>query len=139
MPLLFQHHIQRADLRRNPTALYVFGDNLQLTGKLGQALEMRGEPNAVGLPTKRFPSRQPHAYLLDQDFDFIIQACAPHINKLRAHLSQHGIVVWPVDGIGTGLAQLFIRAPRIQQYYDELLESFKKFNPKSSLDEGDDF
>ena len=55
--ITFQERITRADLRANPDTLYVFGDNMRRRGMGGQAAEMRGEPNAVGIPTKWRPSR----------------------------------------------------------------------------------
>ena len=59
--------MQRAEIRANPTALYVFGDNLLRVGLGGQARECRGEPNAVGIPTKKAPTMEAHAFLSDAD------------------------------------------------------------------------
>ena len=42
-------------LRSMPEKIFVFGDNLLQRGTKGQAA-IRGEPNAVGVPTKRAPS-----------------------------------------------------------------------------------
>jgi hypothetical protein len=53
--IIYQKYIKREDLRANPTVLYVFGDNEARTGLGGQAKEMRGEPNAVGIATKASP------------------------------------------------------------------------------------
>ena len=55
MPVIYQKRICRDDLRRNPNAVYIFGDNEARTGLGGQAREMRGEPNAMGIATKRSP------------------------------------------------------------------------------------
>jgi hypothetical protein len=41
----------RATARRYTDALFAFGDNLARTGRGGQAAALRGEPNAVGIPT----------------------------------------------------------------------------------------
>ncbi len=51
--------ISRLDLQANPNITFLFGDNVadhgkpldQRIGKGGQAAEMAGEPNAVGIPT----------------------------------------------------------------------------------------
>lgn len=56
MIILRQTRIYRADLAMNPKVLYVFGDNLERKGFGGQAYEMRGEPNAFGIATKRLAS-----------------------------------------------------------------------------------
>jgi hypothetical protein len=49
------------DARRNRDCLFVFGDNDARQGFAGQAV-IRGEPNAIGLTTKRIPSHVAHAY-----------------------------------------------------------------------------
>jgi hypothetical protein len=51
--------IYRRDLRANPESLYLFGDNTKRVGIGGQAREMRGEPNAVGIATKNAPGSYP--------------------------------------------------------------------------------
>ena len=48
MPVLTKAHITRADMQENPGTLYLFGDNVQREGDIGQSKEMRGEPNACG-------------------------------------------------------------------------------------------
>lgn len=107
MPLLLQHRIHRADLQHNPDVLYVFGDNERRVGLGGQAREMRGEPNAVGVATLAAPgvfwtdagaARQ--RGVIDADM-------APLFDALR----EGRIVIFPIDGIGTGLADLENRSP----------------------------
>lgn len=100
-------------LRAAPGTLWVFGDNLQGHGLGGQAAEMRGEPNAIGIPTKHAPSMAPAAFLTDDDWPtFRVAASAP-LARLLAHIRAGGDVVWPANGVGTGLADLPARAPRI--------------------------
>lgn len=48
--------VTRADVRANPDKIFIFGDNLAGRGFGGQAKEMRGEENAVGVPTKKLPT-----------------------------------------------------------------------------------
>lgn len=107
MPLLLQHRIYRADLQHNPDVLYVFGDNERRVGLGGQAREMRGEPNAVGVATLKAPG----VFWTDAGFGRqrgVIDAdMAPLFDALR----EGRIVVFPIDGIGTGLADLENRSP----------------------------
>jgi len=49
MPILYQDQIKRDDLRAHPDRIYLFGDNVARQGRGGQAKEMRGEPNALGI------------------------------------------------------------------------------------------
>lgn len=52
MIVLHQKFIFREDLQANPDVYYLFGDNVERRGLGGQAKEMRGEPNAIGVATK---------------------------------------------------------------------------------------
>jgi hypothetical protein len=61
--------ITRAYVRANPNKLFLFGDNLERKGFGGQAAAMRGEPNAIGVPTKKKPSHFPDAYFTDSEFE----------------------------------------------------------------------
>lgn len=120
MPIVYQRMIYNDDLKRNPTVLYVMGDNVARSGRGGQAKEMRGMPNTVGVATKMFPG------LLDEDYfgesPEEIEAQKRIIDKdmkpLFAHLARGGIVVWPSGGIGTNRADMPRRAPTTYQYLE---------------------
>ena len=124
--------ITRGMLRLAPEILFVFGDNLAGTGLGGQAQAMRGEPNAVGLPTKRRPARDPGAYFTDRDLLEVQRAAAPAIARLRRHLASGGSVVWPSAGIGTGRAELPKRAPAIARFYEEVLADLYQLTDRAS-------
>ena len=106
----YRDHITRDMLRAEPEKLFVFGDNFARTGFGGQAKEMRGEPNAVGIPTKRFPKNTENSFLTDKSSKVWIMSCGEDIARL---LVFDGTIVWPSAGIGTGLAQLEKRALKI--------------------------
>lgn len=110
-------------LRTEPEKLFVFGDNLARKGMGGQAREMRGESNAVGLPTKRSWFQ----FLSDDDFDEVREAARIDISRLMIQLHQNKIVVWPAAGIGTGFGKLEKYAPKIKHWYDELLSGMENF------------
>ena len=123
--LLYVKHITRKMLRDNLDTLFVFGDNLARHGLGGQAKEMRGEPNAVGIPTKNFPGNGVYDFFSDDD----LPDAKPFIDKafkqLINHLKSGKNVIWPFYGIGTGLADLENKAPKIAKYIDlnlDLLE-----------------
>lgn len=105
----YRDHITREMLRDEPRKLFVFGDNLLSRGTRGQAREMRGEPNAVGIPTKRAPSMSSASFLTDTDLELWREASLASIVRLvRAR-----IIVWPSAGIGTGFARLNSTSPLI--------------------------
>lgn len=116
MPLVFKDHISRADLLAQPDALFVFGDNERRIGMGGQAKECRGEPNAVGVATKRSPSMNESEMWSDADFDRCANVIDADMAPLFDHIKNGGMVVFPRAGIGTGLSQLPTRAPRIMDH-----------------------
>lgn len=125
MPLIFQSRIYRQDLKANPNCLYVFGDNFQRYGLGGQAKEMRGEKNAIGVATLESPgefwnedrvARQ--CAVLDNDF-------APVFEELRIGRT----VIFPLDGIGTGLADLRRQSPTTFAYLITKVEQMKAYTP----------
>jgi len=114
MPIEFQQWITRQDLRANPGKIYVFGDNVQRSGLGGQAKEMRGEPNAIGVVTKWAPSMAARAFFDDT------AACKVLVERdllrVQQALDHRRTVVVPADGIGTGLSRLSSCAPNLDRF-----------------------
>lgn len=121
--------ISREIVRANPDKVFLFGDNLRRYGLGGQAKEMRGEPNAVGIVTKCQPDVSNRAYLHDDEFAencLTIDLDLDAAMDLAAMLADYyrnidSIIVIPAVGIGTGLAELDKRAPRTFQYLQKRL------------------
>jgi len=122
MLLLFQKFIYRADIIANSNVLYLMGDNEQRVGKGGQAKEMRGERNTHGIRTKRAPLRTPDVYWSDDDYERQIALVDEDFQSLvKRYRRGYSAIVCPLDGLGTGEAQLHTRAPRTLQYIDKWL------------------
>jgi hypothetical protein len=119
MPLKTQKFIRRADLRANPETYYVFGDNLLGVGMGGQAREMRGEPNAVGIATKWSPA----VYATDDMALDFISDWLDNFAFLMEKLEEGHLVVWPEDGIGTGLADMDSHAPVLWRLLEVLRQN----------------
>jgi hypothetical protein len=126
MPVIYQKFIYRVDLQSNPFVLYLFGDNLKRQGMGGQAKEMRGEPNAVGIATKKLPSQYDNSFFSDDDFDLFEDHYLADMEMVYNHLAYKGIVVVPFDGLGTGLSELPTRAPKIDTYIKEAIRNLKE-------------
>jgi hypothetical protein len=120
MPFRTEKFVTRDMLRDQPQTLFVFGDNMVHQGRGGQAAEMRGEPNAVGIPTKWRPSMHEGAFFCDRDYSVVHHVIWPLFERLAKHLKDGGDVVWPADGIGTGKAELRERAPSIMNLIESL-------------------
>lgn len=133
-----REHITRDDVRAEKDKIFLFGDNLTERGFGGQAKEMRGEQNAVGIPTKKAPSNNPNSFFTDQEF----AANKKAIDEAFSKIPPDKIIVIPKSGLGTGLAQLSEKAPNTFAYLNEKLarigfnnqnkEVAKTITPKSA-------
>lgn len=110
--IVFQKMVTRQDLRANPLVYYVFGDNAKRVGMGGQAAEMRGEPNALGVSTKWAPSTSPEAYFSEARDAEQMALLSADLAVVARKINEGHLVIWPADGIGTGLADLVHRWPR---------------------------
>lgn len=120
--LVFVKRITRDMLRAEPEARFVFGDNVARKGMGGQAKEMRGEPNAIGIVTKWRPSMSEGSFFNDDDPD-ILYAVRSCFARIQDQLRVHGRTVYfPADGIGTGLAELPKRAPKLYAKIKECID-----------------
>jgi hypothetical protein len=111
--------ITRATLRANPRRIFLFGDNLSGVGRGGQAAEMRGEPNAIGIPTKKSPKMFIGSFFTDAEYEGNCAVIDSAFKKIPAGAD----VVVPAAGLGTGLAQLPERAPLTFEYLRKKLEA----------------
>lgn len=84
---------------------------------------MRGEPNAIGIRTKKRPSNDPNAFLSDEDYDVATKLIKEDFDSIPASAKE---VIVPGAGLGTGLADLPNRAPRIASFIDEQIELLKR-------------
>lgn len=124
MIIIKQHRIYRQDLKNNPTVLYIFGDNLERKGMGGQAAEMRGEPNAFGIATKRSISHSyPDDYFFDTQDDVrdIIINEFTRLHKILELRNTYKAICIPSDGIGTGLSRLPETAPNLLEFINDKL------------------
>lgn len=111
-------------LRANPDKVYVFGDNMKGFGKGGQAV-IRDEPNAFGVPTKRYPSKDNWAYFSDKEDER--QAVLSSLRRLYV-LGQSEVIVFPHYGIGTGLALMQEKSPKLFDEMNGILKEFFGFD-----------
>lgn len=113
--LIFIAWITRDMVRANPQARFVFGDNLLRIGMGGQAAAMRGEPNAIGVATKRAMGMAPSDFFSDSDPDALAMIDAD-IDRVAAAIADGCVIYVPLDGLGTGLSELPQRAPTLHRH-----------------------
>ena len=114
--------ITRQDLKDNPDKIFLFGDNEQRSGYKGQAKEMRGMDNSIGIITKRYPSNYASSFLTDKDFNRIKEL----IDKDFASIPDNIVVVIPTNGLGSGLARLDKTSPLLFEYIRNKIKQLSK-------------
>lgn len=115
MTIIRQKWVFRSDLRANPKVAYVFGDNVNRVGLGGQAKEMRGEPNAYGIATLISPGIP----FRDDCLRHNVTIMATDIQRLTE--AKPEIIVFPSDGVGTGLAGMEAHAPLTYEAMNSLI------------------
>jgi len=124
--------ILRSELKANPTTLYLFGDNDIRKGLGGQAKEMRGEPNAVGVSTKKLPARSEEAYKSDTELEKNKKIITNDINKAIAEWNTGKYSKLIIPQMGVGLAELPTRAPETYKFLQQELKRLEDQVTKSS-------
>ena len=119
MPLMFQYRIYRTDLHTNRNVWYCFGDNDERVGYGGQAAEVRGEHNSLGVRTKKGPSHRDVDYYNDDELAENMAKIGEDFQVIETKLADGDIVVFPSDGFGTGLSELPERAPQTFRYVED--------------------
>ena len=119
--IITQKRIYREDLQANPLIKYLFGDNTHRKGLGGQAFEMRGNPNAIGIATKKSPSMDPSSFFSDDELTQNLDTIWDDLKPAFAHIIRGGIIVIPLDGLGTGLSKLTESAPRTAAALDQYI------------------
>lgn len=120
-----REHITRELVRAEKDKIFLFGDNLTGRGFGGQAKEMRGEENTIGIPTKKAPSNSPNSFFTDHEF----AANKKAIDEAFQKIPPAKTVVIPQAGLGTGLARLAEKAPNTFAYLNEKLAAIGFHNP----------
>ncbi len=122
MPIEFQDVFARATIEANPNKTYVYGDNCARKGYGGQAAACRGMANTIGIRTKFLPKRTRDAYFSDDYYDHCCAMIAEDLAVVEEVLKGNRVVVFPSGGLGTGLANLPEKAPRVYQFLSDSLD-----------------
>ena len=120
--IIFQGEITREIVRRNKNKIYLFGYNLEREGYGGQAAAMRGELNAIGIPTKKKPDMNESSFFTDDEFEDNKDA----IDAAVARIPKDATVIIPMAGLGTGRAQLKERAPKTFEYLNKKIRDLQR-------------
>ena len=105
--------------KQNPKKLYIFGDNTLRIGMAGQA-QIRRCKNSTGLATKLHPGMEVNDFMSDDKYNehcMIIEKDIQKILKVFENPDNgYEKIVFPIDGLGTGLSMLPTRAPNVYNF-----------------------
>lgn len=116
--------IKRKDIQKNLDVLFVFGDNDERKGLGGMAKECRGEPNTIGLRTKKKPSTSKNSYYDDSEFEANCIKIDEDIKAIMQTAKRYCVIYIP-DNIGNGLAKMTEYAPKTYLYLTKKLTELK--------------
>ena len=120
--VLFEDWWTINDCESNPDALFIFGDNDLKKGMKGQAI-IRNCKNSHGIPTKKFPSFANSAYYTDAELEMNKQKIMNAMNSLidRVRDEKYSRIIFPKDGLGTGLSKLDEKAPQTLKFLNDTI------------------
>lgn len=127
--------ITRQEVQKNKSTLYVFGDNDIRKGLGGQAKEMRGEPNAFGISTKKIPSNDVSSFKSDKELEENKKIITSDVNKIIAawNTGKYDNIIIPP--IGVGLAKLSEKAPMAWKFLNEEIDRLKNIVNQKAKEE----
>lgn len=108
------------DCNESPRSLFVFGDNDVEKGCGGQAV-IRPCRNAIGIPTKKYPSNRSDSFYTDAEYESNCQKVTDAIELIIFESKKYDEIVFPSDGFGTGLASLATRAPKTLKFINDMV------------------
>lgn len=112
------------------TYLFVYGDNDKKIGCKGQSI-IRNMTNSIGIPTKKSPTLKLESFYTDDEYEDNVRKINEAIGKVMIRSKEYEKIVFPRDGLGTGLAQLPKRAPKTYEYLrSQLNERFGIYETK---------
>lgn len=140
MPVEIVLWFNEEEIIANPDKIYVFGDNEARKGKGGQAKPCRDKPNTLGIRTKKTPGYMkdgtfpPHMYWHDDTYLKNVALVTEDFKKVEKLLKNGVTCVFPLDGFGTGLAELKRNAPRTLDFIDRCTKYLIQKYPKNTID-----
>lgn len=122
--------------KKNKDTLFIYGCNMERYGEAGQAI-IRNQENAIGFATKHKPGTNKEDYFNDDDFEKNCQIIEEEIIRINRYAEEKEFknICFSYYGIGTGLAQLAIKAPKTFFYLcNKLLAEFSFNNVEAAYE-----
>jgi DNA polymerase elongation subunit (family B) len=125
--IITMDYITREYVQANKNMVFIFGDNDLKTGLGGQAAQMRGEKNTIGIPTKKKPDITDDSYYTDDEFEQNKKKINFAVSLIIREIRMGKTIVLPSNGIGTGLARLQEKAPKTFKFLQATLNALQSY------------
>ncbi len=104
----YKSHITRDYANKHPKYLFIYGDNDERSGYGGLAKELRGTKNSIGIRVKKKPGLDADAFYNDSEIKENTEKICSDINEIIELINsgKYDIIIYPKNGIGTGLAKM---------------------------------
>jgi hypothetical protein len=109
-----------SDCNESPRSLFVFGDNDVQKGCGGQAV-IRHCQNAIGIPTKKYPSNHSDSFYTDNEYEQNCQKISAVVELIIIESKKYDEIIFPSDGFGTGLAKLATCSPKTLKFINDII------------------
>lgn len=128
--IIYDNYFDVSEVKKHPDWLFVYEDNdshLENEGIQG----IHYQKNAVGIPTRKIPNHREYSYYTDREYLCNKKKIFDAIKLINEKLIKEYYVslVIPINGFGTGYAQLDKRAPKTFSYlksvFSEYIDSIK--------------
>jgi len=90
-------------LDKNPSAYFIFGDNLERYGH-GGAAQLRDHPHAIGFITKKFPDNKDESFYKPEEYSPIF---FEELEKLKKIIQKRPDKLFYISQLGGGLANRY--------------------------------
>lgn len=114
------------DTKKYNDYLFVYGDNDIRQGKGGQAI-IRGVDNSYGIRTKKYPDNKESSFYTDKEYSENCRKIDEDIDTIIKLVKQQGYkgIIISQDGVGTGLSQLQVKAPKTLDYINKRIKDIQ--------------
>jgi DNA polymerase elongation subunit (family B) len=123
----FIDNITREYVKSNPNDIFVYSDNVLMSGYGEQSKEMRGETNAIGIITKKKSETTDDSFFNDLELDDNKVIINQGIKNIIHHINKGKRIIFPKSGIGNDSSQLQIRAPKTYAFLIQTLKALRAY------------
>ena len=123
----FTDNISREYVQSHPDEIFVYSENYLREGYGEESKEMRGEPNTVGIVTRKKSGTTEDSFFNDLEFEENKIKINEGIKEIISFIDEGKKINFPTQGIGTDSSQLKLRAPKTYEFLIQTLKALRAY------------